>query len=73
MDDDWLIQEVTDAYVSLQNLRTQHMTMLGLDHTHSFTSDPQRDIGGLKHGFLALHVQLTVTPKGVLIDLLQRR
>lgn len=59
LNDDWLIQEVTDTGVRISNIRTGHSTILGKDHVHHFTSNPDRSIsGGIQHGFLTLHVQI---------------
>lgn len=59
MNDDWLIEEVTDVGVRILNLRTNHSTILGKDHIHHFTSNPGRSvIGGTQRGFLTLLVQI---------------
>ena len=71
IDDDWIIQEVFKGGVRISNVRTQHHTILGLDHIHHFTSNPDRSQGGIKYGFLTLNVQiflqgnnLSVRPSG---------
>jgi hypothetical protein len=48
--------------------RYHHEPLLGLDQIRSYTSDPQRDTDGFKHGFLSLHVQLTIKGREVPID-----
>ena len=71
--DDWSIQEITGDHIKLRNPITHHEPLLGLDQIRSYTSDPHRNTDGFKHGFLSLHVQLTIQDREVLIDLLARR
>jgi len=59
LDDDWIIGRV-DAHVELSNTRTGDTAILGFDHIHSYYSDPGRDSGGVKYGFLQLNVQVSV-------------
>jgi hypothetical protein len=56
LDDEWVVSAVTDAGVTLSNERTGHQPILGRDHIYSYASDGER--GGIKRGFLTLHVQL---------------
>lgn len=70
IDDDWVVVDVSETTIKLSNTRTSHTAILGLDHIQSYTSDPQRDIGTLKHGFLRLHVQLTLKGQDVLTEVL---
>jgi hypothetical protein len=58
IDDDWIIEEVTDAGVEIRNVRTSHVIILGKDHIRNFTSDPYRSMGRIKFGFLTLYVQV---------------
>lgn len=58
MDDDWTIDEVSTAGVRVSNIRTGHVTTLGKDHVHHFTSNPDRSRTGIPHGFLILNVQV---------------
>lgn len=58
MDDDWVIQEVSTAGVRISNTRTGHVTTLGKDHVHHFTTNPDRSQTGIPHGFLTLNVQV---------------
>ena len=59
INDDWLIQDVTDVGVRIGNIRTSHTTTLGKDHIHHFTSNPGESInGGIQRGFLTLTVQI---------------
>src|ERR1700730_7574846 len=58
VDDDWIIEEVSNAGVRIFNTRTQHHITLGADHIHNFTSNPDRSHNGIKHGFLTLNVQI---------------
>lgn len=72
-DDDWMIERVDKArgVVQIKNLRCDHCPTLGFDHIHSYTSDPMRDVGDQKHGFLKLLVQVILTEKGPRIEPLQ--
>jgi hypothetical protein len=67
IDDDWLVESVTDDGVKISNPRTGLWTVLGLDHIYSFTSNPGRVQGGLKFGFLMLKVQLTLKRQEVIV------
>lgn len=58
MDDDWIISEVSTAEVRISNTRTGHVTTLGKDHIHHFTTNPDRSQAEAKHGFLTLNVQV---------------
>lgn len=58
IDDDWIIQEVSNAGFQIFNARTQHHITLGADHIHNFTSNPDRSRGGIQYGFLTLNVQI---------------
>lgn len=72
VDNDWIVQEITDTTLKLHYAGTGHTPVLGLDQIASWTSDPQRNVGTEKHGFLRLHVQLTLRGNDVRIDLLGR-
>ena len=61
IDDDWILTEVSPRTVRLSNVRTGHAPLVGLDHIHQYVSDAARDWDGLKHGFLDLNVQLTLS------------
>jgi hypothetical protein len=59
INDAWLISRVTDEGVQIDNPRTDHSTVLGKDHIHHFTSNPDETRqAGVVHGFLILLVQL---------------
>lgn len=58
IDDEWIVEEVSAAGVRIYNPRTMHVTTLGKDHIHHFTSNPDRSEGGIVHGFLTLNVQV---------------
>jgi hypothetical protein len=60
LDDDWRVDSITDIAIQLSNCRTGHVATLGLDHIHSYLSDPARHIGGMQRGFLQLRVQLSL-------------
>lgn len=66
VDYDWLVLRIEDEVVVLSNLSTVHMARIGLDQIHSYMSDPIRDTGDVKHGFLQLRVQLCL--RGNAID-----
>jgi len=70
LDDDWRIVRVDLArkVVEIHDIRCDHCPTLGLDHIHSYTSDPMRDIDGQKHGFLQLNVQVLLTDRGPQIE-----
>jgi hypothetical protein len=61
IDDDWIVTEVGPHAVRLSNIRTGHAPLLGLDHIHHYIADPAREWDGLKHGFLDLNAQLTLS------------
>lgn len=61
MDDDWIVMAVEATGVRIHNISTGHAPLLGFDHIHHYVSDPARDWDGLKHGFLDLNVQLTLS------------
>lgn len=59
IDEDWFIDEIGDDRLRIS--RTDRLTVvLGKDHIHHFTSNPQRTIGTTKYGFLTLHVQVFI-------------
>lgn len=68
IDDDWVIQEVSNGGVQISNIRTAHTTILGRDHVHHFTSNPDRSQSGTKHGFLTLNVQISLRGQNLSID-----
>jgi hypothetical protein len=58
IDDDWIVEDVSPVGVRISNARTNHSIILGSDHIHHFTSDPERSRLGIPHGFLTLNVQI---------------
>jgi len=72
IDDDWIVTEVTPGALRIHNTRTDHAPLVGLDHLHHYVSDPARDWDGLKHGFLDLNVQLTLSGCNVFTEPLRR-
>jgi hypothetical protein len=68
MDDDWIIEDVADAGVHISNPVTGHKTILGYDHIHHFTSNPNRSQSELKFGFLTLNVQISLQGNKVLVE-----
>jgi len=73
IDDDWIVTEVNERGLRIQNIRTDHVPLLGFDHVHHYVSDPARDWAGLKHGFLDLNVQLTLSGCNVFTEPQRRR
>jgi len=69
-DDVWLIDRVEDNLIHISLPRTGHVTSLGKDHVHQYTSNPEESLRtGVTHAFLTLTVQLylrgpriTITP-----------
>ncbi len=60
LDHDWIIERVDDAGVLVRNIRTKHVTTLGYDHIHHFTTDPDRSMQGIAFGFLTLNIQVHI-------------
>jgi hypothetical protein len=60
-DDDWLIQSADNAGLQIKHIGSDQQTLLPYDHIREFLTDPNRNFGGIKHGFLRLKVQLTLT------------
>jgi hypothetical protein len=58
IDDDWIIDKVSTGVVVSNS--GGHVTTLGKDHIHHFTSNPDRSRTGILHGFLTLNVQVFV-------------
>jgi hypothetical protein len=67
IDDDWLVESVSAEGVRISNPRTGLFVVLGLDHIHSYASNPNRKDGGSKFGFFTLKVQLTLKGYEVLV------
>lgn len=68
IDDEWVIEQITDKGVTIKNMRTDHSKVLGFDHIHHYTSDPSKDFDGFEHGFLTLMVQLSLDGLHVRIE-----
>ena len=68
IDDEWIIQRVSDEGVVLLNVRTNHCPTLGTDHIFGYSTDPDRSRGGVPHGKLVLVVQLILRANEVLIE-----
>lgn len=64
IDDDWIIQPLSDDGVPIFNVRTSHTVTLGYDHIHHFTTNPDGFLGGIKCGFLTLNVQVFLSGSG---------
>lgn len=67
-DGDWLIESVEDERVQLRMIGFGYSVPLGTDHVYSFLTNPARDNGGLRFGFLQLHVQLMISGNTVHIE-----
>jgi predicted RNA-binding protein len=57
-EDYWTIEEVLKDGVRISNVRSDQKVILGFDHIHHFSPDPNRSGNGIKYGFLVLHVQV---------------
>jgi hypothetical protein len=68
LDDDWIIENINDEGIQIKNKRTNHKATLGFDQIHSYMSDPNRNHGGLKYGFLILHGQVCIQASKVLFE-----
>lgn len=58
VDDYWIIDQVSQDGIRISNIQTGHVTTLGKDHIHHFTSNPDRSRTGIQHGFLTPNVQI---------------
>src|SRR6202034_4324102 len=58
LDDDWIVGDVSNEGVLIANTRTPRQVMLGADHIHHFTTNPDRSQDGFKYGFFTLNVQI---------------
>lgn len=65
IDDEWLVEDVTEDGVRLSLPRTGHVRTLGFDNVHHFSSDRQQ--GGITYGFYTLNVQLLIQGNDVRI------
>ena len=68
VDDEWIIERISDDGVTIDNPRTRHSKLIGFDHIHHYTSDPSKNYDGLKHGFLTLTIQLSISGYHVNIE-----
>jgi hypothetical protein len=59
-DDDWIITRVNADHLELKNIRSDHVAILGLDNIHNYLSEPGRNQGETKYGFLWLRVQISL-------------
>jgi hypothetical protein len=60
VDEDWIVEAVTDEFISLKSVGLSHVALLGKDHVKNFATDPNRATDGLDHGFLILLVQVFI-------------
>jgi hypothetical protein len=68
IDDEWIPVRLGDEGIQLQNVRTQHVPIIGYDQIHHYMSDPNNKVNGVMHGFLELNVQLVLTGLDVLYE-----
>ena len=73
IDDEWIPSEVSERGLRIQNTRTGHAPLIVLDHIHHYVSDAAREWDGLKHGFLDLNMQLTLSGWNVFTEPMRRR
>lgn len=59
IDDEWIIEDVTDEGVRLHLPRTGHCRVIGFDNVHQFNTD--RKLGSITYGILVLNVQLSIS------------
>jgi hypothetical protein len=72
LDWDWTVESVGDDRIVLTSVGYPYRATLGLDHVYSFMTNPARDSGSLRYGFLRLHVQLYVGGNEIRIEPLMR-
>src|SRR5258706_79409 len=68
VDSDWIIRSVDEASIRVEMVGYGYTAALGYDQVYSFMSNPDRDRGGTRHGFLQLFVQLTAWGNEGLIE-----
>src|SRR4051812_23881521 len=68
LDYDWIIGSTTNDSVRIDMVGYGYTVALGWDHIYSFLTNPERNRGGQRFGFLQLHVQLTVAGNEVSIE-----
>ena len=59
-DEDWIVRNVEDDRVMLARTVVGHVKTLGIDQVYSFSTDPERDAGGVRHGFYHLLGQMII-------------
>ena len=57
---DWIIDKISDEGLEINDTWSGYRVILGFDHIHNYTSDPNRNYDGLRHGILVLNVQLSI-------------
>lgn len=63
--DDWLIVDLTERFVELENGRTRQRTRIALDGIFSFHDDANRTTDTQRFGFLVLHAHVELHDKGI--------
>jgi len=64
LDGDWLVRRVDEHAIVIMHIATEAVAVIGFDGIHAFFSDPGRDSGDQKHGWLQLNVEIEVTSEG---------
>lgn len=67
-DEDWILRSVLEDRLELEMPSMGYRATLGTDHVYSFMTNPARDSGGLRHGFLLLLVQLILDGPNIHIE-----
>jgi hypothetical protein len=64
-DDEWLIADITESFVELENGRTHQRTRIALDGIYTFHDDANRTTASQRFGFLVLHAHLELRDAGI--------
>lgn len=69
-DGQWLFEQINDKVeiIILRNTAIGNSVTLGFDHILNYDSDPMNNGDGLRHGFLILKVQISITDSAVEIE-----
>ena len=60
VDDDWILTNAEDDHIVLQRVGGGHIAKIGYDQLYGYTSDPLRNVGMEKFGFLNLFGRLMI-------------
>jgi hypothetical protein len=67
-DEDWIVRRVETDRVELERTVAGHVKTLGIDQIHHFSTDPERDACGVRHGFYNLLGQIIIDGPKVVFD-----